>query len=169
MDSGLLSFYNLIDRGISPDGTFDFNKFSDTEINDIADGLAKYGSYSYSEPWQNTGITNNNSSWLNNVFGGNGMSNLISGLGVLGGIGSGILSYINGNKMMNLANDQFDFQKALANRNLANQAKIINNQYDSSAQVAAAMAGSGGRTSQDTIRRYEDNARKKYVNGSWIG
>lgn len=117
------------------------------------------------------GIGGNNSGGLAGMFGPNGWlgSNMMDVIGTIGSIGGGLANYFNGQNMLGLAKDQFNFQKQLANRNLANQAKIINNQYDSSAQVAAAMAGERGTTTDEKIRRYENNARSKHVDGSWVG
>lgn len=87
---------------------------------------------------------------------------------------SGLASAYTGYKNYQLAKDQFNFQKGLANRNLANQAKIINNTYDNAAQVAAGMiggrdsSGNYGFTDQAIVDRYAANARKKHVDGSAI-
>lgn len=101
--------------------------------------------------------------------------------GILGGIGlgfqglSGLANAYLGYKNYELAQKEFNFQKGLANRNLANQAKLINNQYDNAAQVAAGMIGGTdsrgnyGLTRQDVVDRYAANARKRYVDGSYIG
>lgn len=75
-------------------------------------------------------------------------------------------------KQLNLAKQQFGFQKGLANRNLANQAKVINNQYDNAAQVAAGMIGGKdangnyGYTDPSIVQEYASKAREKHVDGS---
>ena len=87
---------------------------------------------------------------------------------------SGLASAYMGHKNYQMAKDQFGFQKGLANRNLTNQAKTINNAYNNAAQVAAGMVGgktaSGvyGLTDQAIIDRYAASAREKHVDGSPI-
>lgn len=127
--------------------------------------------------WYNNG---SNGGWLNNLF-GNNAGGILGGLGQLGGIASGIMQGFTGlqqlglaNKALGLAKQQFGFQKALANRNLANQAKIINNTYDNAAQVAAGMVGgrdaSGnyGFTDPTVVNQYANRARNQHVDGSAI-
>lgn len=124
-----------------------------------------------------TGITGT----INNTQTGNGFLGNFGGLGgMLGGLtglmqGAGALwNAYNGMKAMEMAQDQFGFQKRLANRNIANQAKIINNTYDNAAQVAAGMVGGKdangnyGFTDQAVVNRYASNARNKHVDGSAI-
>lgn len=88
---------------------------------------------------------------------------------------SGLMNAYTGYKNYKLAKEQFGFEKAAMNRNIANQAKVINNAYDNAAQVAAGMigardsAGNYGMTSQDVVDRYAANAEKKHVDGSRIG
>ena len=101
--------------------------------------------------------------------------------GTLGAIGaglqglSGLASAYTGFKALQQAQDQFDFQKKLANRNIANQAKVINNTYDNAAQVAAGMiggrdsSGNFGMTDQAIVDRYARKAKDKHVDGSSIG
>ena len=105
---------------------------------------------------------------------GTGLAGYISaGAGVLEGLGGLANAYI-GLKGLELANDQFDFQTALANRNTANQAKIVNNTYDNAAQVAAGMIGgkdSQGRygyTDPAIVAKYAAKAKSKHVDGSPI-
>ena len=100
-----------------------------------------------------------------------------AGAGVLQGLG-GLANAYTAYKGLQLAKDQFKYQKGLANRNLANQAKIINNSYDNAAQVAAGMIGGGsynpdtdsqgnyGMTDQAIIDRYAQKAKEKHVDGS---
>ena len=72
---------------------------------------------------------NTSNNWNNNNNGLAGWANLIgAGSGILSGI-AGIGGMINSFNAMDLARDQYNFQKRLANRNIANQAKIINNTY----------------------------------------
>ena len=108
---------------------------------------------------------------------GNTASMVGAGAGVLQGLG-GLASAYTAYKGLQLAKDQFKFQKGLANRNLANQSKIINNSYDNAAQVAAGMIGGGsynpttdsqgnyGMTDQAVVDKYAQKAKEKHVDGS---
>ena len=126
-----------------------------------------------------------------NAFGGNNLSNTTTtpstnttdigwnldtlgtafqGLNALSGLANAYLGY----KNYKLAKDQFGFAKAATNRNIANQAKIINNTYDNAAQVAAGMVGGTdsygnyGMTDQAIVDRYAAKAKEKHVDGSAI-
>lgn len=102
-----------------------------------------------------------------------------AGAGVLQGLG-GLASAYTAYKGLQLAKDQFKYQKGLANRNLANQAKVINNSYDNAAQVAAGMIGGGsynpatdsqgnyGMTDQAIVDRYAQKAKEQHVDGSSV-
>ena len=87
---------------------------------------------------------------------------------------SGLAQAFVGMKNYELAQQQFKYQKGLANRNLANQAKIINNTYDNAAQVAAGMiggkdvSGNYGFTNQTIVDDYAKKAKEKHVDGSAI-
>ena len=87
---------------------------------------------------------------------------------------SGLAQAFVGMKNYELAQQQFKYQKGLANRNLANQAKIINNTYDNAAQVAAGMIGGNdasgtyGFTDQAIVDDYAKKAKEKHVDGSAI-
>ena len=87
---------------------------------------------------------------------------------------SGLAQAFVGMKNYELAQQQFKYQKGLANRNLANQAKIINNTYDNAAQVAAGMiggkdvSGNYGFTNQAIVDDYAKKAKEKHVDGSPI-
>ena len=108
---------------------------------------------------------------------GNTASMIGAGAGILQGLG-GLASAYTAYKGLQLAKDQFRYQKGLANRNLANQAKVINNSYDNAAQVAAGMIGGGsynpatdsqgnyGTTDQAIIDRYTQKAKEQHVDGS---
>ena len=110
-----------------------------------------------------------NSLW-DRYFGDNSLDNSFS-LGDLAAMGkmltgglnavSGIGNMINSINALNLARDQFDYQKGLANTNLANQAKIINNTYDNAAKVSAALMGSS--TDSGLANEYAQRARSRYV------
>lgn len=101
--------------------------------------------------------------------------------GISAGIGAvgGLMNAFTGYKNYKLAKKEFAFTKALANRNLANQAKMINNSYDASGQLAAGLAGasynpnrgSGGDNglAQQAIQdQYQQLAKDKHVNGGAI-
>ena len=122
-----------------------------------------------------------NGNWWNGLLGG-GAGGMLGGLSSLGSLATGIMQGLAGfqqmglaNRALSLAKQQFGFQKALANRNLANQAKIINNTYDNAAQVAAGMVGgkdSSGRygfTSPTLVADYANKAKQQHVDGSAIG
>ena len=87
---------------------------------------------------------------------------------------SGLAQAFVGMKNYELAQQQFKYQKGLANRNLANQAKIINNTYDNAAQVAAGMiggkdvSGNYGFINQAIVDDYAKKAKEKHVDGSAI-
>ena len=87
---------------------------------------------------------------------------------------SGLAQAFVGMKNYELAQQQLKYQKGLANRNLANQAKIINNTYDNAAQVAAGMiggkdvSGNYGFTNQAIVDDYAKKAKEKHVDGSAI-
>ena len=63
-----------------------------------------------------------------------GLGGLAQGVGALGS------AYV-GYKGLGLAEDQFGFEKALANRNLENQGITINNAYRNANEVGLALAG----------------------------
>ena len=127
------------------------------------------GDYGYSNAMGDVAKAGNGTNW-GGIIGGIGTA--MSGLSGLAG------AYL-GMKNLELARDQYKFQKGLANRNLANQAKVINNTYDNAAQVAAGLSTGGftfdsnGKTQhlerdQNVIRDYEQSARNKHVDGSAI-
>ena len=103
-------------------------------------------------------------------FNTNTLGAVTGGLQSLGGLASAYMGY----KNYKMAKDQFGFQKGLANRNLANQAKTINNAYSNAAQVAAGMvggrdtAGKYGLTDQALVDKYAAKAKEQYVDGSPI-
>lgn len=125
-----------------------------------------------------TGLTQDPSSTLytpaqkNSGFGWNNqtLGTVFSGLNALTGLANAFMGY----KAYGLAKDQFRFQKGLANRQLANQAKMINNAYDTAAQVAAGMRGSVnadgtiGMTDKAIVDQYAARAKERHVDGSPI-
>lgn len=116
-----------------------------------------------------TPVTNNNGNTFLGLTGST-WQGIGAGLQGLSGLASAYMGLQN----YNLAKQQFNFQKNLANRNLANQARVINNTYDNAAQVAAGMIGGTdangryGTTSQATVDRYAQRARNQHVDGSAI-
>ena len=104
----------------------------------------------------------NDFGWNNQTLG-----TVFSGLNALTGLANAFMGY----KAYGLAKDQFRFQKGLANRQLANQAKMINNAYDTAAQVAAGMRGSVnadgtiGMTDKAIVDQYAARAKERYVDG----
>lgn len=91
----------------------------------------------------------------------------LAGLQTLTGLANAYIGY----KNYKLAKDQFGFEKAAVNRNIANQAKQINSAYDSSASIAAAMAGTdaNGVLRPEVRERYMNEAKNRHVDGSKIG
>ena len=116
--------------------------------------------------------TNNGVNW----FGAGGILSTIGDLGLLGLQGyTGLKSLSLANKQLGLANQQFDFEKGLANRNLSNQAKTINNYYDAAGQAAIGLLGgidalTGQTISPDaaTVAKANENIKNSYVDGSPI-
>lgn len=119
----------------------------------------------YDKMGNQTGVLTRES-WLNQNM-GNIMNGLNAGLGILGAYNAFQNRY--------LAQDQLDLQKDYYNRNIANQAQLINNQIGARARIAAAMQGNRDiygnaiASTQETRDKYERDARKRYVNGSSIG
>ena len=126
--------------------------------------------YSFKPTYDRYGLYNNNNlndqSWLQRNA--NGLAAIGMGVQGLSGLANAYMGY----KNYQLAQEQFKFQKGLARRNLANQAKIINNTYDNAAQVAAGMIGGKdnfgnyGFTNQDVVNRYSNAAKDKHVSGT---
>lgn len=146
-----------LNTGISPFGTTDNS-----------------GYYGFTSPWLSYNYGNNDNNSNNNKGGNTGLDDFSKLFGTLtGGLQAftGLSSIGQANKAYKLAKRQFAFQRGLANRNIANQAKTINNHYDSSAQAAAGLVGgmdsSGnyGFTSPDLVDRYAQKAKEKYVDG----
>lgn len=82
------------------------------------------------------------------------------------GAAAGLWQAYNAWNQNQLLQDQLDFQKDYANRSLANQAKMVNNAYDSANNIAIGM--------NDTLTPAQKQARKEdvkrlYIDGSPIG
>lgn len=125
--------------------------------------------YSFKPTYDRYGLYSNNlndQSWLEQNA--KGLAGIGMGIQGLSGLANAYMGY----KNYQLAQEQFKFQKGLARRNLANQAKIINNTYDNAAQIAAGMIGGKdsygnyGFTSQDIVNRYSNAAKDKHVSGT---
>ena len=127
--------------------------------------------YSFKPTYDRYGLYDNSNnlndkSWLEQNA--KGLAAIGMGIQGLSGLANAYMGY----KNYQLAQEQFKFQKGLARRNLANQAKIINNTYDTAAQVAAGMiggrdsSGNFGFTSQDVVNRYSNAAKDKHVSGT---
>ena len=85
------------------------------------------------------------------------------GLQVLAGLGNVYNAY----QQNKLAKEQFAFQKSLALTNLSNQAKIINNRYDSAANISAQLGGTTpGESGSAIIESYKKKAKANHVSGS---
>ena len=124
--------------------------------------------YSFKPTYDRYGLYNNSNdkSWLEQNA--KGLAGIGMGIQGLSGLANAYMGY----KNYQLAQEQFKFQKGLARRNLANQAKIINSTYDNAAQVAAGMIGGKdnfgnyGFTNQDVVNRYSNAAKDKHVSGT---
>lgn len=149
---------------------YGFLDFGNRGVGDLGPNIDLNGQYS---------IAPDSSNWFTGMGGLAGLGSLLSGIGQLGSYGLGAYT---GLKQLGLAKDQlklakedFGFQKALANRNIANQAQSINNAYDNSARMGAALIGgvnadgTFGDTPVETVKKYEDEAKKQHVDGSAIG
>jgi len=84
------------------------------------------------------------------------------GLGV-GQLGLGLYQAHLGRQGLKHAKNMFGFEKLMAQAGYRNQAKLINNSYDSSAQVAAAMAG-GGLATPGLMAQHQAVADQRKVN-----
>ena len=91
--------------------------------------------------------------------GGMNLKSGLQGVQALSGLANAYVGY----KGLGLAQDQFGFQKAAANRNLSNQAKLLNENRLNSTNVGLALAGSTMTGAQ------RDAARKKTIAGNVDG
>jgi len=95
--------------------------------------------------------------------GGFGLGDALGVAQGLGALGSAYTAY----KGLGLAEDQFGFEKALANRNLANQGQLINTQLQNAADVGLALGG--GAMTPEQIAASKAATAKKFVDTSKIG
>lgn len=141
-------------------------------------GLAPtIGTATYSNGMLRSGVNNvmramndssNGSGWISKLFGNSGVIPGISaGLQALGGLADVWL----GGRNLALAQDALDIQTALANRNLSNQAKVINNVYDVAGRVGAALSNQNwdGTIDKNALAASEEQAKRQHVDGSYIG
>ncbi len=161
------------------------NGFFDPSALSWGNSLGSFGNVDPNSIYQNTAYNsgsfwngnNNSGNWFTNNGGFAGLGSLLSGIGQLGALGFGAYSGLQQSKLakdqLKLARDSFNFEKGLANRNLANQAQTINNAYDASTQAAIGlMGGIDARTGQyiapdDTsVAAIEARNKAGYVNGS---
>ena len=90
---------------------------------------------------------------------------LQTGAQVVGALASGMNAYT-GWKSLGLAEDTFDFTVAATNKDIANQAKIINNEITNANEVGLAL-GSGAMTA-DQIAASKAAVSGRLVDGSAI-
>jgi len=81
--------------------------------------------------------------------------------------GAAVMNAYTGWKGLGLAEDQFNFSKESTNRDVANQAKIINDEFANRNDVGLALGG--GAMTPAEIAASKANVAKKYVDGSSIG
>ena len=85
------------------------------------------------------------------------------GLQALTGLGNIYNAY----QQNKFAKEQFAFQKSMALTNLSNQAKIINNQYNSAANISAQLgATTPGESGAAIIESYKKKAKANHVAGA---
>jgi len=181
----------VVDTGVPVSNTL-FNN-PDLAHADMINGINKDYGFTYN-PEQATTIQENR--WLNKDFGGYGINpqeayqnggysstdnlssstpsptpktdwakNLQAGASVIGAT-AGIANAYLGFKNYGLAKKQYAFQKKITNRNLANQALLINEQLDRRARVGNALAGNT-LTAEEKAARL-DRAARNHVDGSSI-
>jgi len=92
--------------------------------------------------WGSTGRSNLNAYQRFHPNGGSTDNNGSVGSGALGWVqaGTGLANAFMSYKNYQLANEQFGFSKALANRNIQNQGAIVNANIDNRRDVGLAMA-----------------------------
>jgi len=133
----------------------------------------------FNQPW------NNSMSYSGGAAGGSnfGFGSMLGAVQNLSTIGNNLTSLFGKNTMgagqllmarnmyklgkqnLALGREKFGFEKALANRNIANQAKIINNQYNNAARMSAALMGGDPALTQ----QYLQKTQQKHVDASPVG
>lgn len=87
-------------------------------------------------------------------------ADVLQGLGALGSAYTGWQNY-------GLAKEQFGFEKAATNRNIANQGKQINNAYQNASEVGLALGG--GAMTPEQIAAERAAVQNRLVDTSAIG
>ena len=82
------------------------------------------------------------------------------------GAASGLWQAYNAWNYNNMLRDQMDYQKELSNRNLANQAKMVNNAIDSSYNI---MLGMTDTMTPEQKQKARDYSKTRYIDGSPVG
>ncbi len=91
-------------------------------------------------------VINGNNDISNSTTGLSGkLGKGLSTLSALGQAGAGLMNAFTAMKGLKLAKDQFRLEEAIARTNIANQAKLINNAIDASANIASQLSGSNVR------------------------
>lgn len=94
---------------------------------------------------------------------------VINGIGTAANVGLGIYGAIQQDKLykqqLEHAENVFNLEKGLANRNLANQAKLINEQVSARANLAAQFTNNGAKNYNDVKNEYYN---KHKVDGSAV-
>jgi hypothetical protein len=119
--------------------------------------------------WKNAQIQNQGSQSLvpgSENYGPNTGFDFKSGLGAVQA-GAGLLGAYTGLKGLGLAQDQFAFNKASANRDVANQASLINESRLNAANVGLGLAGNTMSDAQRAATRARISAGN--VDGSRLG
>lgn len=99
----------------------------------------------------------------NPSFNTSGLQTGLQGIQALTGLANAYVGY----KGLGLAKDQFNFQKSAANRDIANQAKLINESRLNSGNVGLALAGNTMSEGQKQAAR--NKIATGNVDGSRIG
>ena len=166
-NNGLYNFNNFVNNSNYTTPNYGLKSYTSNNINsgDFWDFNNNFGNMNNGLANYNSGSNSNGTDigWNTETLAG-----IADGLHALSGLANAYMGY----KNYQFAKDQFNYQKGLANRNLANQAKVINNAYDNAAQVAAGMiggrdsSGNYGFTNQDVVNRYSNTAKDKHVSGT---
>lgn len=117
------------------------------------------GSYTGAE--RNTGLRFDRDA--NSMNQTSGLQTGLQGIQALSGLANAYVGY----KGLGLAKDQFSFKKAAANRDVANQAKLLNESRMNSGNVGLALAGNTMTDAQKIATRNRITAGN--VDGSRIG
>lgn len=106
-------------------------------------------------PEVNTNVnTGTDSSWFSDLFSENGTlsPNTLKGLASIGQAAASLFGAYNSYKGFGLAEDQFNYAKAFANQNLANQKAAYNAALEDKLQARAAMMTGDMHANDDLIK-----------------